>query len=101
VVHGITSLSEDRADAARLLELVRSHWRVENQLHYVRDVTLGEDSCRVRSGDAPQVLAAMRNAVICLLSRQLGESHTDVIERLAARPDRALNILSDPTSNSL
>ncbi|VTR93875.1 transposase : [Gemmata massiliana] len=34
-----------RADAATLLALVRDHWRIENQLHYVRDVTLGEDAC--------------------------------------------------------
>jgi predicted transposase YbfD/YdcC len=40
VVHGITSLSADRADAAVLLRYVRDHWLIEDQLHYVRDVTL-------------------------------------------------------------
>jgi predicted transposase YbfD/YdcC len=43
VVYGITSLSPARANAQRLLALVRDHWRIENSLHYVRDVTLGED----------------------------------------------------------
>jgi hypothetical protein len=81
--------------------MVRQHWRVENQLHYVRDVTLGEDACRVRSGNAPEVLAGIRNVIICLLGRQLGDSHPDVIERLAARPHEALNLLTDPNSNSL
>jgi hypothetical protein len=47
------------------------------------------------------MLAALRHVVVCLLSRQLGESHPDVIERLAARPDEALNLLTDPISNSL
>lgn len=56
--------------AARLLALVRGHWRIENRLHYVRDVTLGEDACRVRSGSAPQVLAALRNCVLGLLRQQ-------------------------------
>jgi hypothetical protein len=69
VVHGITSLSEARADAAELLERVRGHWRVENQLHYVRDVTLGEDDCRVRSGNAPE-----GRAEIAHCRRLLGES---------------------------
>jgi Transposase DDE domain len=68
VVYGITSLDEDKADAATLLRLVRDHWRIENCLHWVRDVTLGEDGCRVRSGNAPQVLAALRNAVVHLIS---------------------------------
>jgi hypothetical protein len=35
VVHGITSRSKDRADATRLLELVRQHGRMENPLHDV------------------------------------------------------------------
>ena len=39
VVYGVTSLTRGRADAARLLALVRSHWGIENGLHHVRDVT--------------------------------------------------------------
>lgn len=101
IVHGITSLSEERADAGRLLELVRDHWSIENQLHYVRDETLGEDACRVRSEHAPQVLAGLRNAVVCLLSQQLGDSHADLIRRLAAQPQQALDILNPQNSNSL
>jgi hypothetical protein len=69
VVHAITSLSPERADAARLLELSRAHWDIENRLHWVRDVSLGEDACRVRTGAAPQVLAACRNAVLTLVRR--------------------------------
>ncbi|TMQ32007.1 MAG: transposase, partial [Planctomycetota bacterium] len=40
--------------ARRLLELTRGHWGIENRLHYVRDVTLGEDGCRVRKGSGKQ-----------------------------------------------
>ena len=68
VSHGITSRPVERAAARALLDGLRSHWRIENQSHYVRDVTLGEDACRVRHGAAPQVLAALRNAVVHLLS---------------------------------
>jgi predicted transposase YbfD/YdcC len=49
------------------LRAVRRHWHVENRLHWPRDVTLGEDACQVRSGHAPQALAAVRNAVVGLL----------------------------------
>ena len=66
VVHGITSLSPERADAARLLGLTRQHWAIENGAHYRRDVTLGEDASRIRKGSAPQVMAALRNTVLHL-----------------------------------
>ena len=35
------------------MELVRNHWAIENKLHHVRDVTLNEDRCRVRSWSTP------------------------------------------------
>ncbi|AWM37435.1 hypothetical protein [Gemmata obscuriglobus] len=52
VVHGITSRPVERADARALLGLVRSHWRIENQRHDVRDVTLREDEPRCRAAGA-------------------------------------------------
>jgi predicted transposase YbfD/YdcC len=67
VVFGITSLSREQADAARLLELSQGHWGIENRLFWVRDMTFGEDACRVRTGSAPRNLAAIRNASISVL----------------------------------
>jgi predicted transposase YbfD/YdcC len=93
VVYGITSLSEEKADAARLLSLLRDHWRIENCLHYVRDVALGEDACRVRCGSAPQVLAALRNTVVHLLTTVEANSRIAAVERLAARSDEALELI--------
>src|SRR5262249_41793958 len=43
VVAGVTSLTPERADAVRLLALVRGQWHIENQSHWVRDVTFDED----------------------------------------------------------
>ena len=97
VVHGISSLSPERADAGRLLRLVREHWHVENRLHYVRDVTLGEDACRVRTGSAPQVLAALRNAVVHLLSGVKAPSRAAAIRRLGTHPEEALDLLQATT----
>jgi predicted transposase YbfD/YdcC len=100
VVYGVTSLTEDEADARRLSALVREHWHIENRLHYVRDVTLGEDACRVRKGSAPQVLAALRNAVVHLLAvdgaLERGDSRASVSRRLSARPDEGLALLGLP-----
>lgn len=96
VVYGITSLTPEEADARRLLGLARGHWGIENKLHYVRDVTLGEDSCRVRKGSAPQVLAAVRNAVIHLLADVAADSRAAAIRRLNHRPEEALALLDLP-----
>ena len=96
VVYGISSLAEEEADAKRLLGLTRGHWGIENKLHYVRDVTLGEDGCRVRKGSAPQVLAAVRNAVIHLLAGVDASSRAAAIRRLNNHPEEALALLDLP-----
>lgn len=98
VVYAMTSLPPEEADAKRLSDLVREHWGIENGLHYVRDVTLGEDACRVRRGSAPQVLAAVRNAIIHLLAGTDAPNHAAAIRRLNARPEEALNLLDLPQS---
>ena len=72
-VHGITSLRPEQASPKRLLELTRGHWGIENGLHYRRDVTMGEDASRIRKGGAPQVMAAVRNSVVHVLS-EIGAS---------------------------
>ncbi len=96
VVYGITSLSMGRANAATLLAILRGHWQIENGLHYVRDVTLGEDACQVRRGSAPQVLAALRNVGVHLLAQVKADSHARAIRRLAARFHEAINLLTSP-----
>jgi hypothetical protein len=96
VVYGITSLAPAQADARRLLGLARGHWGIENRLHYVRDLTLGEDGCRVRKGSAPQVLAAVRNAVIHLLAGVEASSRAAAIRRLNNHPEEALALLDLP-----
>ena len=67
VVYGITSLPSTRASAARLLALVRTHWKIENRLHWRRDVTLREDHCQVRKGEAPRILALLNSFLLALL----------------------------------
>jgi predicted transposase YbfD/YdcC len=64
---GITSLTSQRAAPEAIAGHVRGHWGIENKLHYVRDVTFGEDGSRVRTGNAPHVMASLRNLAIAVL----------------------------------
>jgi predicted transposase YbfD/YdcC len=67
VTYGVASLSWQEAGAAQVEALWRGHWGIENQVHYVRDVSLGEDAGQTRMGQAPQALAALRNGLLTLL----------------------------------
>jgi predicted transposase YbfD/YdcC len=93
VVHGITDLTAQQADARRLLRLNRGHWGIENRSHYVRDVTFDEDRSRVRIGAVAQVMAAIRNTAIGLM-RIIGENNiAAATRRYAARPFEAVALL--------
>jgi hypothetical protein len=96
VVHGITSLSPERADAKRLLGLNRGHWGIENRLHYVRDVTMGEDASRIRKGVAPQVMAALRNSVVHLLGGVAAPSIAAAMRTMGNCLSKALEVLGLP-----
>ena len=97
--YGITSLAPEEAGPERLLELARGHWGIENRLHGVRDVTLGEDACRVRSGSAPQALAATRNAVVHLLEGVEAPSKAAALRRFAIYPLEALALILPEPDN--
>lgn len=53
--------------AQRMIEVARTHWTIENQLHWVLDVALGEDAARSRSDHAPQNLALIRKLALNIL----------------------------------
>lgn len=91
IVLAITSLTRLRANATQLLALARLHWSIENRLHYVRDVSMGEDACRVRSGHAPQNLAALRNLTVGLIRHRTRHRYVpDALRRFIADPFAAL-----------
>lgn len=93
VSYYITSLDRVRADAGRLGELIRAHWGIENRLHYVRDVTWGEDASRVRKGSSPEVMAALRNTANYLLEAVKAHSKAAATRRFAAHPHEALPLV--------
>lgn len=69
IVYGITSLTRQEAGPERLLEITRSHWAIENSLHYRRDETLREDWCHLRVGHADRAMALLNNLILGLLAR--------------------------------
>jgi predicted transposase YbfD/YdcC len=66
-VYAITSLTALQADPVLLAGWIRGHWKIENQLHWVRDVSFDEDRSQVRTGNAPQIMATLRNLAITRL----------------------------------
>ena len=68
-IYAITSLTFAQASPARLADLLRGHWAIENGVHHVRDTTFAEDASQIRTGTAPQVMACLRNLAIGVLCR--------------------------------
>lgn len=62
----ITSLSQE---AQEIADYIRGHWSIENQLHWVLDVTFSEDDSRIRKGNAPENLAVIRHIALNLLKQ--------------------------------
>ena len=90
VVYGITSLSREQADAVQLLVLNRGHWTIENRVFYVRDVTFGEDGCRLRTLAAPINLSSVRSAAISWFRAEGWENLAAAIREAAWNPSRLL-----------
>lgn len=96
VTYGLTSLPPHEASAAQIEALWRGHWTIENRVHYVRDVTWGEDAGQVRQGHAPQALAALRNALLSLLRACGWTQIADATRHYGAFAHRAITLLSSP-----
>lgn len=67
VAYALTSAPSALATPTQLLSWWRCHWHIENRVHWVRDVSLGEDASKIRSGSAPHTLAAIRNMALNVL----------------------------------
>ena len=94
VEYYVTSLDTTQATAFDLGNWIRAHWRIENQLHHVRDGTFDEDHGRVRKGASAQVLAGLRNAAIHLLAGVDALSVRAATQRLQIHPGEALALLN-------
>ncbi len=93
LAYAVTSLSPQDANPRQLLALWRGHWGIENRVHWVRDVTLDEDRCQVRTRAAPQVMAALRNMTISLLRLAGKRNIAAALRRHASHPSEALSLV--------
>ncbi len=94
--YGITSLPAAVAGAERLLTLVRGHWQIENGLHYVKDVTLGEDRSLIHKGQGPSNMAILRDTVVSVLHRAGWRTIAERLRFYSGNPLAALALLGIP-----
>jgi predicted transposase YbfD/YdcC len=100
VVNGKTSvetryfISSLWNDAKKLAEAIRSHWSIENSLHWVLDVAFQEDNSRIRKDNAPANFAVLRHIAINIIGQNKSR-------KLSVRSKRFLASLDEEYSNEL
>ncbi len=99
--YAVTRLTLAQAGPPRLLPLWHQHWHSEHRLHCVRDATLGEDRCHVRTRPAPLVRAGLRNTVISLLRMADQDNIAAALRRRAVHPEEALRLLLPPLDSRM
>ncbi len=92
-VYLVTSLGPEQVTPQQLLHLNRSHWGIENRVHYVRDVAVGEDKCRIRKGPLPRLMAAVSNLAISILRLLETKNIQRRMSQLSLDPDGAVALL--------
>jgi predicted transposase YbfD/YdcC len=86
-------LSAEQASPAQLLQMLRSYWKIENGLHYPRDVTLREDQTRFKKHSAAHGMAIINNLVLGLIANSDFPFIPSARRFFAAHPDQALSLL--------
>lgn len=90
-------LSSLPCEDALLAETIRSHWKIENQAHWVLDVVFGEDRCRTRKEHAPYNLALLRRICLNLLRQNQGKNSLQATRKeVAWNPVLFLQIIHTP-----
>ena len=98
VVHLICSLPPTDARPEQVAAWARGHWTIENRLHWVRDVVFDEDRHQLRTGNGPQIMAALRNLAISLIRLLHGPRApiAATTRAMARRPRRAIDLITRP-----
>lgn len=92
-VYGIARLPGKFNTPEHLNGYLRGHWSIENNLHRVRDVSFGEDKSTIRTGQAPQVMAMLRNLAITIFQRGEVKSYPKAFRRFSAHPEELFEFL--------
>ena len=92
VTYGLTSLAPGATRVAQLETLWRGHWTIENRVHYVRDVTMGEDQGQAYTGQTPTALATLRNGLLNLVRAAGWTNIADALRAYGASLPAALQL---------
>ena len=88
-------LSSLPCDAVIISRDIRAHWGIENQLHWVLDVTFGEDASRIRKGHGAENFSILRRMAISFLNQETSKrSLRQKTKRAAMSPDYMLDVLA-------
>lgn len=101
ITYAITSLTPERASPAKLLDLLRGRWEIENRLFWVRDVVFREDHSRIRTGTAALATSHVRNAAINYLRARKVDNNAAALRENALKVEgllRELGILKPSPS---
>jgi predicted transposase YbfD/YdcC len=84
-------ISSLKADPEKMLRTIRSHWGIENGLHWILDMSFGEDQSRIRKGNAPENMAVMRHCALNMLQKYKGKRQSiKGLRKLAGWKDEVL-----------
>lgn len=94
IAYAITSLEDHEASPEKLLQLWQDHWKIENQLHWTKDVEFQEDRSIVRKGNSPRFFSCIRNKSIEILANRKNRLKYER-ETLARFPGRSIKVLNE------
>jgi predicted transposase YbfD/YdcC len=94
IVYAITSLEGKAENLEVLMKIWRDHWKIENQLHWVKDVELEEDRSIVRKDNSPRFFSCIRNIIVEIIGRE-NKSPKYLREELSRFPRRSLKVLTE------
>lgn len=93
--HFVTSLSEAKASHARLAEIARGHWAVENKNHWKKDATLWREDRGVRrKAQGAKTLALLRNAILAIIRPNEHASLNQAFLHYADHRSEAIRLLT-------
>jgi len=93
LVSCITNLKKSEATPDMLLHYNRTHWFIEDRLHYVRDFTYDEDRSQIKTKNGPQMMACIRNFVISIFNLLGLNRIASAVRFFGSRPHKALAVI--------
>ncbi|MFD4144088.1 ISAs1 family transposase [Streptomyces sp. NPDC058572] len=91
IVHAVTDLPTEQTTPAEIAAAVRDHWTIENSVHRIRDVVLGEDASKIRTRNTPTVMATLGDIVRGTL-QAVGRADTAGARRARTTPATILKL---------